>query len=306
MYTKNRFDEGIDMVNSMTGYGYGEIQQNGLRVCIEVKSLNHKFLDISMRMPRHLNSIEIELRKIISDRFKRGRFDVAINIKDENGILINIGLELKKAKKIYDQLRELKENLLLPGEITLSDMLSFKDYMKTDEAFGLEEIRVVYPVDRALNLALDNLMEMRIQEGKEIFQQLNVYCDTVENIVHEISLRISEDLGLYKNKLIEKIKSITQGLEIDDSRIAQELAIIVEKSDISEEINRLKSHISQFRMKLTNNVEAVGKTLDFIVQEMSREINTIASKSQSIEISNKVIETKGILEKMKEQICNVE
>lgn len=299
-------DEGIDMINSMTGYGYGEIQQNGLRVCIEVKSLNHKFLDISMRMPRHLNSIEIELRKIVSDRFKRGRFDVAINIKDENGVLVNIGLELKKAKKIYDQLRELKENLLLPGEITLSDMLSFKDYMKTDEAFGLEEIRVVYPVDRALNLALDNLMEMRIQEGKEIFQQLNLYCDSVEDLVHEISLRISEDLGLYKNKLIEKIKSITQGLEIDDSRIAQELAIIVEKSDISEEINRLKSHISQFRMKLTNNVEAVGKTLDFIVQEMSREINTIASKSQSIEISNKVIETKGILEKMKEQICNVE
>ena len=291
------------MIKSMTGYGRANVSQNERNYQIEIKSVNHRYLDISVKMPRQLSYLEDTIKKEISNQIKRGKIDVFINFENNSleGRKIKINEEL--AKVYIDELKKLadKENIL--SDIQVTEISKYPDVLNIENDQDDEVIK--QEVINTIKIAVDGLVQMREIEGSKISDDLLQRLEKIESKVIEISELSTGLIEEYVVKLEERIKEILKDQEIDKSRLAQEVVIYSDKCSIEEEVTRLKSHIEQFKMLLNSN-EAIGKKLDFIIQEMNRETNTIGSKANNLEITKGVIDIKTEIENIREQVQNIE
>lgn len=293
----------INMIKSMTGFGRGEATRDNITFTVDVKSVNHRYSDISVRMPRMVSALEQKVREYVSSMLNRGKIDIYINY-DSFGQDTKVMLDTNLAAAYVDSLNVLKEQFGIKDEISLSLLTRFSDILKLDT----EEQDVDYLwsiLFEALEKAVSSLVDMRIREGERLHQDMLLKLVNIKNIVEDIKVMSADITDEYKAKLFEKIKELTKDIQPDESRILTEVAIFADKSSIDEEIVRLGSHLEEF--KKTLNIKAsIGKKLDFIVQEMNREINTIGSKSSNLSVINNVISIKTEIEKIREQIQNIE
>lgn len=292
------------MIKSMTGYGRAEATGQGISIVVEVKSVNHRFLEISLRMPSVLIPLELEFKKKIGEKVKRGRVEVFIRLESESVATSEAILNLEVARNYFSALQRLKDELGLKDEIELKTMIGFRDIFSKPAETEMNE-EALKKIAAALEEALSMLIKMRQEEGIAIYRDMEQRLDSIKMILGIINTRAPQVVMEYQKRLADRIKELTAGHALDESRLAQEVALLAEKSDITEEIVRLHSHISQF-VALLQSAEAEGKKIDFLLQEMNREINTIGSKSNDAEIARQVIEAKSELSKLREQAQNIE
>lgn len=291
------------MIKSMTGYGRANTSKNDREYQIEIKSVNHRYLDISVKIPRQISYLEDSIKKEISSKVKRGKIDVFITFNNNSleGRTIKINTEL--AHEYIEELKKLagKENIL--SDIQVTEISKYPDVLniqnqQDDDIIKEEVIEVI-------NIATNNFISMRQAEGSKISEDLLNRLNNIHIKVDEISKLSTGLIEEYVVKLETRIKDILKDQEVDKQRLAQEVVIYADKCSVEEEITRLNSHILQFK-NLLNSDEAVGKKLDFIVQEMNRETNTIGSKANNLDITNRVIDLKTEIENIREQIQNIE
>lgn len=293
------------MVNSMTGFGRAASgEQSNRNFMVEIKSVNHRFLDMNIKMPKTLFSLEDKIRKLISDKISRGKVDVFITYKNYNKSDLVANLNSNLAESYINCLQELQSRYNIKNDISISLVARFPDVIYTEEKEeNMDEIWL--ELSSAVDNALISLKEMRAREGEKLKVDVIEKCKDIQKDVNSIK-NLSERVVInYKNRLTERLTELLGNVPLDENRIALELAIFADKSSIDEELTRLYSHIDQ----LTNTLEAsepVGRKLDFIVQEMNREANTIASKSSDLEITNYALNIKNNIEKIREQIQNIE
>ena len=293
------------MIRSMTGYGKQSLNVDGREYQIEIKSVNHRYLDINIKMPKTLSYLEETVKKEISEKIKRGKVDVFITYENNSKEGRNITINKELAKLYIEQLKELAEEEKISSNIEVMEIAKFPDILtiKADE----EDEKIKQEIIQVTTEATNKIVEMKAIEGEKIAQDLLQRISKIENKIMEISSKSTGLIEEYVVKLEKRIQEILKTEEIDKSRIAQEVVIYADKCSIQEEITRLKSHIYQFRNLITNNQnEAIGKKLDFIIQEMNRETNTIGSKANNLEITNGVINIKTEIEDIREQIQNIE
>ncbi len=293
------------MLVSMTGFGRGETPGGNKTFSIEVKSVNHRYLDINIRMPKQFLNFEEAMRKRIKEQVRRGKVDVFVNYETLEGAHGEVTLDLELAKGYYESLKALGEHLSIPHEVNtlsigrLPEVLSLES--KEEEASVIEE-----GLHGALGQALEHLCAMRKNEGEKTKKDLMLRLEEVKESLTIIENLAPTQVEQYREKLMERIGELVQNqIDIDEERIQGEVIFFADKSNINEEVVRLKSHGDQFHKTLDHR-EPMGRKLDFIIQEMNREINTIASKSHSVEISREVVQVKSALEKMREQVQNIE
>lgn len=291
------------MIKSMTGFGRGKLEVDGREYIIEIKSVNHKYSDISIKMPRNFSFVEDEIRKEINKNISRGKIDVNIlylnNGNKQEKVIINKAL----AKNYINEIRQLINEADVNSSINIMEIIKLPDVLNIQSEESEEQI--TKEIKQVLNIAIEEFLKMREKEGETIYQDLVNRIDDVNINVEQI-LRLSTGLiEEYIVKLKKRIEEILKNEIIDENRLAQEVVIYADKCSIEEEITRLKSHIQQFK-ELLDIKEPVGKRLDFLIQEMNREANTIASKSTSIDITNIVVELKTQIENIREQIQNIE
>ena len=291
------------MIKSMTGYGRGNITKNEREYQIEIKSVNHRYLDISVKMPRQLSYLEDSIKKEISNKVKRGKIDVFIifNNNSLEGRTIKINTELAHA--YIEELKQLAKNENILSDIQVTEISKYPDVLNIQNEQDDDKIKE--EVIEVLNDAIDNFISMRQTEGNKISEDLLKRLDYIQVKVNEIYKFSTGLIEEYVVKLETRIKEFLKDQEIDKQRLAQEVVIYADKCSVEEEITRLNSHILQFK-NLLNSEEAVGKKLDFIVQEMNRETNTIGSKANNLDITNRVIDLKTEIENIREQIQNIE
>ncbi|MGA1840361.1 MAG: YicC/YloC family endoribonuclease [bacterium] len=290
------------MIKSMTGFASSVVDHAGLNITLEIKSLNHRFLDIVTRLPRGFNSLDIQIRNYIKTFVSRGRIELSISIENANDNFQLLKVDYNMAKQYYQCLYSLKENLKIEEKVGLQDILKYGDIIKFKEVFSEEE---TWPVVKSIiDMALEKLLDMRTQEGVLLHQDIDKRLVSISGYLLIISQRIPLSLKEYQSNLRERLKELFQ-IEIPDERLEQEMIIYAEKSDVTEEIVRIESHISQMR-ELLNAEGPVGRKMDFLVQELYRETNTLGSKTTDIVITDNVVAIKSELEKIKEQIQNIE
>jgi uncharacterized protein (TIGR00255 family) len=282
------------MVQSMTGFGSAE--KDGCRV--EVRSLNHKFLDISIKAPSFLNQIEMPFRNIIRESFSRGKFDINIFISGETATDLSINNEM--VVKTHGVFRQLQKQLDIPGEIDINAMISMHDmFIEKGHKYDVGVITEVF------RQALADLLAMRVREGKSLTDELNRLTASLHSMTDTIRGSCGKVLKNANEKFNDRINMLLAGKEIDSSRVLQEAAIMASRIDISEELARLDSHVKQFGETLARG-GIIGRKLDFILQECNREANTIASKSVDYDISSITVEMKTVIEQLREQIQNIQ
>jgi len=290
----------------MTGYARTESALKGKKLVVEMKSLNHKNLESNVRMPFFLAPLEVDIKKRVGERISRGKVEISIRIGSDSGTdsIDTLEANLPLIDSYYSLMADLKKRFGLRDEITLDTLVALKGSIYVSEAeIDPEESWDI--ISRALNDAIDSLICMKEVEGRQIYEDFIERIDTVGAHIKDLESRVPEVADDYKDRLSERIRELTDGIECDESRLLQEVAIMAEKSDITEEIVRLKSHITQFG-EMLNSDAAIGRKMDFLFQEMHREINTIGSKSNDLAISSHVIEIKTELAKMREQVQNIE
>ncbi|MBE3139374.1 MAG: YicC family protein [Thermoplasmata archaeon] len=292
------------MIKSMTGYGRAEAVLQGRNIVVEAKSVNHRFLEISLRLPSVLFPLELEFKKKVGERFKRGRIEIFIRLEGEGADVSKVNLNLEIAHNYFDVLNRIKEEFGLQDTISLKTLTGFRDIFTPPAETQLSP-EFLSQMESSMQEALAMLMKMRQEEGLAMYQDMEMRLNVIREILETIKLRAPQVVLEYQKRLTERIKELTAGHALDDIRLAQEVALLAEKSDITEEIVRLQSHISQF-VSLLQSDEAEGKKIDFLLQEMNREINTIGSKSNDFEITRQVIEVKSELSKLREQAQNIE
>jgi uncharacterized protein (TIGR00255 family) len=287
----------------MTGYGVGKVKEEDGECLVEIKSLNNKYCDLNIK--NNFQSLEIEqkIEKLIKDRVLRGKVNILVRVENYGLTEEKIILNEDVADSYYKNLKALKEKYKLKDEISIDSMLKFKDIFKIVKE---EESAKIWPlVEKALNLALNSLLKMRIREGKVLIADIRKRVKKIQKLIDKIEKYSKSSPLDYRDKFLSKIKNLTDGLNVDEGRIELEAAIFSEKTDITEEIIRLKSHLIQFD-DLLNSKESVGRKMDFLTQEINREVNTIGSKTNDIEVTSLVVLVKSELEKIREQARNIE
>jgi uncharacterized protein (TIGR00255 family) len=294
------------MVRSMTGYGRAEAILGGQKMVVEIKSLNHRFLEISLRIPASLSALEMEIKKKIAEPLLRGKIEVTIR-RDAQGGTENghfLALNLPLAQNYYNLLTQLKQSLGLKEEISLEMIAAHKDIFLPMEPS--QDMTVLWQgLAMVLDEALAGLMDMRRREGEILVRDLSARLDLMALLLSGIEAKTPRVVLEYQRRLTDRVREMTSGLMIDEARLSQEVAMFAEKSDITEEIVRFRSHIGQFQ-EMLNSEDAIGRKVDFLIQEMNREVNTIGSKSSDVDISKQVIEIKSELAKLREQVQNLE
>ncbi len=292
------------MVKSMTGYGRGEAQTNRYSLLIEVKAVNHRFLEVVIRSPRQLNPLDDMIRKTVQNSLGRGRIDIFITLEESSEKKSQLKVDKELALAYYNSLLAVGQACNLAVEPELKLIATFPNVISTEqEEDDLAELSSA--VQTALTKAVDALIAMRITEGQGLAEDIIAHNNEIAHIVDQISQYSQTVVDEYKSKLQARISDMLDNVEIDENRLASEVAFFADKSDISEELARLQSHQKQLAATLQEQ-EPSGRKLEFILQEMNREINTIGSKSANINISKLVIDAKSGLEKIREQIQNVE
>ena len=293
------------MLNSMTGYGRSE-KQNGLFACkAEIRSVNNRFIEINIRLPKHLTALELPLKKLIKSKCARGSFDLFLNLErnDDSGTDLEIKPNLGLATQYFEAFKQIKNVLGLTGDMPLEALLGVKDIIKAEPLTidTSQEAMILETVEHALSA----LINMRQEEGSNLQKDLAGRLQDIRQLMRGIQERQPAVLEEYRNRLHDKIKLLTEGMELDETRLAQETALMADRCDVSEEITRLESHLEQFD-SLFKKTGSLGRKMEFITQEINRETNTIGSKSVDFQVSQNVIEIKSLLEKIREQIQNIE
>lgn len=290
-------------MKSMTGFGRASLESNGKNYIIEIKTVNNKYSDITVKSPKRLSFMEDKIRKQIANRITRGKVEVSVSFFDFSNKSKNVVLNKEIAKEYIKQLREIADENNLSENISVVEIAKLPDILNSIDSDNDEEI--AGEALKCLNMALDSLIEMRKAEGENIKQDLLVRIESVQNLVDKIAENSKGIVEEYVSKLEKRVKEILKTDVVDENRIAQEAVIYADKTSIEEELTRLNSHIVQFK-ELVNSDGPVGKKLDFMIQEMNRETNTIGSKAGSGEITKAVIDLKVELEDIREQIQNIE
>ncbi|ADL07782.1 YicC/YloC family endoribonuclease [Thermosediminibacter oceani] len=289
------------MIRSMTGYGRGR-SIGKVNWEVEIKSVNHRFLEIYIRLPKPWLFLEERIRSFIKERIARGRIDVFINYSSET-LPVDIKIDKKAVESYYKKLAELREEIGFEGPVSLSLLSMMPDLFKVEQQFPEEE-EMWSSLKGALQEAVDGLIQMRTREGVNLWRDISSRLDIIQKRVENIKLRADAVVEEYRKKLRQKIERISQG-ELNEERLETEVVFFAERSDINEELVRIESHIAQLR-GMPESKDLSGKKMDFIAQELFREVNTIAAKSSDYKIAQEVIEIKSELEKIREQLQNIE
>jgi len=293
------------MVKSMTSFGRSQSEEGNAHLfSIEMKSVNNRYLDINVRMPKFIFALEEEIRKIINKRLSRGKVDVFINYKNYGESDAKPRLNMTLAKNYYDCLKEMSNKLGITDDITVTQIAKFPEVITLEvEEENLGDI--LGELTPLLNSTLDSMIDMRVSEGEKLKEDMLFKLKDIENNVNIIETFSHEIPKQYKARLKDRLQEITKGVILDEERLAMEVAILADKAAVDEEIIRLNSHVDQMRKTLNLN-EPIGRKLDFIIQEMNRETNTIGSKSNDMHMTNIVIDIKNLIEKIREQVQNIE
>ena len=291
------------MIKSMTGYGKSSQSINSREYQVEIKTVNHKYIDTNIRMPRIISYLEEDIRKLVSAKIKRGKVDIGITFdnysKDGNDVRINTEL----AKMYIDNLKKLAEEENISANIEVTEITRLPDVLTIKS--NLNENQIKAELLQTVEEAVDQMISMRKTEGNRISKDILAKIAQIEEKTEEIFALSTRLIDEYVVKLEARIKELLKTEELDKSRLMQEVVIYADKCSVEEEITRLRSHIMQLR-NLINEEEPTGKKMDFLIQEMNRETNTIGSKANNLEITNRVVDMKTILEDIREQIQNIE
>ena len=293
------------MAISMTGFGRGEFKNDNYHFLVECKTINHKYCDINVRLPRKISFLEDKIRNYVKNFVKRGRVDLYIKLDLIGSEDVNLKFDDKLATQYVNILKEIKEKFDLQDDISVMNVAKFPEIVKCEEK---EEDEDLYwsMLKEALDMSMEKLTQMRKEEGEKLAIDTIERCDILANLIDEIEKYSNTVVDEYREKLNNKISEILENTSIiDENRLAQEVAIFADKSSITEEILRFRSHIEQLRKTVEKN-DSIGRKIDFLIQEMNREVNTTGSKSSNINITNLVVEVKSELEKIREQIQNIE
>lgn len=291
------------MAKSMTGFGRGEYSEDNYSFTVDVRSVNHRYSDFSIRLPKSLLALEDKVREYASSQISRGKVDIFINY-DSFGQDVDIKIDTNLAKSYIDGLKTIKDEFNINEDISLSLLTRFSDIFKVDK-IEKEEEEIWNILKIALEKAFGALNNMKEREGQRLSEDIKLKLKDIRETVDDIDAKADSLAGEYMKKLRERIMELTQNIALDESRLMTEIAIIADKCSIDEEIVRLRSHITEFE-KTLDSQSSIGRKLDFIVQEMNREANTIGSKATDIDIINNVVNLKTQIEKIREQIQNIE
>lgn len=292
------------IVKSMTGYGKGVYEDGQLRLTVELKVVNHRFLDIGIKAPKQFNFAEDSLRKAIKNRLVRGHVDVYVNFEDNREIKSEVDCDYALAAR-YDELaRGIAERTGLENNVGVYELLKMPDVV-TVKVADIEEEQLIKALLSACGQAIENLDKMRVKEGEAMKADVLVKTAEVEKLVSEIEKLAPGMTAVHREKVRERVQEYLSGVAIDEEKFINEMAFYADKVAVDEELTRLKSHISHLR-SIVEKGGAIGKQLDFVVQEMNREANTTGSKCCDINVANLVVALKSEIEKIREQIQNIE
>lgn len=293
------------MIISMTGFGRGDASSDGISLTVETKSVNSRYLDISLRLPASIQDKELDLKEIVQSRINRGKINVTARINKAETGEPDIQINPKLVEGYKNLLNRLRQAAGITGEISIQDLLQFNDIFISREE-DEETLKIIWKLTKeATGQALDQLIQMRKQEGAQLKNDLKNRVDHIEQKMEKVQELTDGRAEEVRDKLLERIQNLIDDDLIDKERLELEVAVLVDKMDITEELVRLQSHIKFFKEAIAHE-DSVGRRLNFLSQEMNREINTIGSKANNSEISQHVVHAKESLEQIKEQIQNVE
>ena len=294
------------MIKSMTGFGRGEYTDGKRSIIAEIKSVNHRYSDITIKMPRRYAFAEDKIKNAVKDKIRRGKVDVSIIVENITENDVNIKLNTMPATQYYDNLTELKGEFDLSGDISLQFLASLPDVMKAIPDVEDEE-EITKAILEAVSEAAANLEKMRAVEGEKLAEDLIAKGEYIKEILDKIAERAPQVVTDYTARMKERIQELVgSSVQVPEDRILVEAAVFADKCAIDEEITRLNSHLVQLRNIIEKSSQPDGKKLDFLVQEMNREANTIGSKANDITITNYMLEIKSEIEKIREQVQNIE
>ena len=292
------------MIKSMTGFGRCEIQETQRKITVEMKSVNHRYLDVNIKMPKKLNFFEAAIRNELKNYIQRGKVDIFITYEDytESNICVKYNKEL--AAEYMEYLKQMAEDFSLDNDVRVSALSRYPEVLSMEEQ-TVDEEQLWQLLERAIKGAAEGFVETRIREGEHLKDDLVAKLDGMLTHVDYISERSPQIIAEYRQKLTEKVRDLLEDTKIDENRLLTEVTIFADRVCVDEELVRLRSHIEATRQTLIQG-GSIGRKLDFIAQEMNREANTILSKTSDLEISNRGIELKTEIEKVREQIQNIE
>ena len=292
------------MIKSMTGFGRSEIMEGSRKYTVEMKSVNHRYLDVNIKMPKKLNFFEAAIRNELKNYIQRGKVDVFISYEDftESNVCVKYNKELAAEYMTY--LQQMAEDFSLDNDVRVSGLSRYPEVLTMEEQ-TIDEEMLWQLLDKAIKGASEGFVETRIREGNNLREDLIAKLDGMLVHVDFITERSPQIIGEYRKKLEDKVKELIEDVKVDESRLLMEVTIFADKVCVDEELVRLRSHIETTKETLTAG-GSIGRKLDFIAQEMNREANTILSKANDLEISNRAIELKTEIEKVREQIQNIE
>lgn len=289
---------------SMTGYGKGEYIEGGLEITCEIKTVNNRYLDVSIKAPRIFAAYEDVIRNTVRCKLTRGHADVFIGMKDKRERPTALATDMALAASYVAAAKALKEAFPeIPDDLTVTSVLRYPEVLKQEDSVSLDE-EMTKGLQAALNVALDKLNQMRLVEGEKLKADMLSRVSTIETLVGEISLRAPKIAEEYKAKLTARVKEYLSETPVDEGRLLTEVAVFADRTNIDEELTRLRSHIEQFRSICEEGI--VGRKLDFLVQEFNREANTTCSKSNDVTITRAGLALKNEIEKIREQVQNLE
>ncbi|MDQ7850090.1 MAG: YicC/YloC family endoribonuclease [Armatimonadota bacterium] len=291
-------------MRSMTGFGAAVTDTPWGRISVEMRSLNHRFTEIQVRLPRELAALEDRVRGVVQRGIQRGRVEVTVSREAPGGRPRAVRADLALAREYLAATRQVKRALRLRGEVTLPHLLAFPEVVRLEEA--REDVTALWPdLERVVAAALQELLRMRAEEGARLAADAVARLDRVQALVEQVAQRAQVAVAEYAGRLRQRLTELLGEVPLDEGRLAAELALLAERSDITEEVTRLRSHLAHYREAMAGE-GAVGRKLEFLLQEMGRETNTIGAKANDLEISRSVIAIKGELESLREQVQNVE
>lgn len=295
---------GKSMISSMTGYGRYEIEENERKVLVEISSVNHRYLDLNIRLPRLLMHLEEQVRKTLKEKIARGKVEVTITYQSTAKEDLEVTVNPALGAAYLEGLRQLGKTFGLEDDLKLSTFMNVSDLITIQKKPASKEA-ITSTIDKALNGAIETFVRMRDQEGEHLKQDILMKNENLKQMVDAIEARSPQVVIYYKERLQSRLEQLLQEAPIDEARIATEVALFADKCAIDEELTRLRSHMKQLEAILTEG-GVVGRKLDFLIQEMNRETNTIGSKANDYEITKLVVALKTEIEKVREQVQNIE
>jgi uncharacterized protein (TIGR00255 family) len=293
------------MIASMTGFGRGEVRKDDCEILAEVRSVNNRFLDVQLKLPKNFFHYEHEVKNIVRNYVTRGRINVFVSLKsdnEENGV--GLGINREPAKIYWKLINQLKKEFKIRGRVKLEHLLQFPDIIAYEENNGADE-QIWKLIEKALVVAFENLREMRKREGQELATDLIRRIQSLDTKINQIEKISEQRADVELEKLRQRVKEILLIEEVDESRLETEIALMINRIDVTEECVRFRSHNKMF-LDIMNSTEAAGRKMNFLLQEMTREANTIGAKANHADIAHLVVEIKEEVEKIREQVQNIE